>query len=143
MPETRRIRVLIADDFKLLRDAIRHHLERADDLEVIDEARDVTDALESARALRPGVIIMNDYLPPIDSAHASALFREQGLTAAILVISMQIDPAQIQSSFLSGANGFINKAEIDEHLVEAVRSVHRGERYLSPKARDAYSSIEQ
>jgi len=143
MPETRRIRVLIADDFKLLRDVIRHHLERADDLEVIDEARDVTDALESARALRPGVIIMNDYLPPIDSAHASALFREQGLTAAILVISMQIDPVQIQSAFLSGANGFINKAEIDEHLVEAVRSVHRGERYLSPKARDAYSTIEQ
>ena len=143
MPETRKIRVLIADDFKLLRDVIRHYLEGADDMEVIDEARDVTDALESAKALRPGVIIMNDYLPPIDSAHASALFREQGFTAAILVISMQIDPAQIQSSFLSGANGFINKAEIDEHLVEAVRSIHQGERYLSPKARDAYNSIEQ
>jgi len=143
MNEPRRIRVLIADDFKVLRDVIRLYVERAQDMEVIDEARDVTDAFESARALRPDVIIMNDYLPPIDSAHASALFREQGFTAAILVISMQIDPAQIQSSFLSGANGFMNKAEIEEYLAVAIRSVHQGERYLSPKAKDAYSSMEQ
>lgn len=143
MTETKRIRVLIADDFKLLRDVIRLYVERANDMEVIDEARAVTDALESARALRPDVIIMNDYLPPIDSAHASALFREQGFAAAILVISMQIDSEQIQRSFLSGANGFMNKDEIDQYLVEAVRHVHEGERYLSPKARDAYGSIEQ
>ena len=56
---------------------------------------------------------------------------------------MQIDPEQIQRSFLSGANGFMNKDEIDQYLVEAVRHVHEGERYLSPKARDAYGSIEQ
>jgi DNA-binding NarL/FixJ family response regulator len=140
--ETRRVRVLIADDFKLLRDVIRLYLERAEDLEVIDEARDVTDALESARALRPDVIIMNDYLPPIDSAHASALFREQGFAAAIIVISMQIDPEQIQRSFASGANGFMNKDEIDQFLVDAVRSVHQGERYLSPKAREVYPNID-
>lgn len=142
MTETRRARVLIADDFKLLRDVIRLYLERAEDLEVIDEARDVTDALESARALRPDVIIMNDYLPPIDSAHASALFREQGFTAGILVISMQIDPEQIRQSFLSGANGFMNKDEIDEHLVDAIRRIHQGERYLSPKAKEADQGVE-
>ncbi len=81
--------------------------------------------------------------PPLIAPTPQRYFAEQGFTAAILVISMQVDPAQIQSSFLSGANGFINKAEIDEHLVEAVRSVHQGERYLSPKAREAYNSIEQ
>jgi DNA-binding NarL/FixJ family response regulator len=140
--ESKRIRVLIADDFKLLRDVIRLYLERADDMTVIDEALDVTDALESARALQPDVIIMNDYLPPIDSAHASALFREQGFAAAIIVISMQIDPEQIQRSFASGANGFMNKDEIDQFLVDAVRSVHQGERYLSPKAREVYPNID-
>ena len=142
MTEIRRVRVLIADDFKLLRDVIRLYLERAEDLEVIDEARDVTDALESAGALRPDVIIMNDYLPPIDSAHASALFREQGFTAGILVISMQIDPEQIRQSFLNGANGFMNKDEIDEHLVDAIRRIHQGERYLSPKAKEADQGVE-
>ena len=142
MNETQKARVLIADDFKLLRDVIRLYLDRAEDMEVIDEARDVTDALESARALRPGVIIMNDYLPPIDSAHASALFREQGFPAAILVVSTHIDPDQIQRSLRSGANGFMSKDEIDEHLVAAIRHIHKGERYLSPKANEAYNTIE-
>jgi two-component system invasion response regulator UvrY len=140
---TRKIQILIADDFKLLRDVIRLYVKRADDMTVIDEALDVTDALESARALRPDVIIMNDYLPPIDSAHASALFREQGFTAAILVISMQIEPEQIQRSFASGANGFMNKDEIDEYLVDAIRGVYQGQRYLSPKAREVYPNIDQ
>ena len=143
MTTTRKIQILIADDFKLLRDVIRLYVKRADDMTVIDEALDVTDALESARALRPDVIIMNDYLPPIDSAHASALFREQGFTAAILVISMQIEPEQIQRSFASGANGFMNKDEIDEYLVDAIRGVYQGQRYLSPKAREVYPNIDQ
>jgi len=143
MTETKTIRVVIADDFKLLRDVIRLHLERAGDIDVVDEAPDLNYALESTRTLRPDVIIMNDYLPPIDSAHATALFREKGFTGAILVISMHLEPNLIQRSFLSGVNGFMHKDEIDEYLVEAVRRVHQGERYLSPKAGDAYSSIQE
>ena len=143
MTETKAIRVLIADDFKVLRDVIRLHLERAGDIEVVDEAPDLDDALERVRTLRPDVVIMNDYLPPIDSAHATARFRELGSTAAIMIISMHLEPGQIQRSFLSGANGFMHKDEIDEYLVDAIRRVHQGERYLSPKAADAYSSIQE
>jgi len=143
MTETKAIRVLIADDFKVLRDVIRLHLERAGDIDVVDEAPDMNDALERIRTLRPDVVIMNDYLPPIDSAHATVLFREKGFTGAILVISMHLEPDLIQRSFLSGVNGFINKDEIDEYLVEAIRRVHQGERYLSPRARAAYGSISE
>src|SRR6266487_338505 len=143
MTETEIIRILIADDFKVLRDVIRLYLERAEDMDVVDEAPDLYDALESAKALDPDVIIMNDYLPPIDSAHATALFRKEGITAAILVISMQPEFDLIQRSFSSGVNGFMHKDEIDEFLVDAVRRVHQGERYLSPKAGDAYSSIQE
>ncbi len=143
MTETEIIRILIADDFKVLRDVIRLYLERAEDMDVVDEAPDLYDALESAKALDPDVIIMNDYLPPIDSAHATALFRKEGITAAILVISMQPESVLIQRSFSSGVNGFMHKDEIDEFLVDAVRRVHQGERYLSPKAGDAYSSIQE
>jgi two-component system response regulator NreC len=141
--ETKAIRVLIADDFKVLRDVIRLHLERAGDMEVVDEAPDLNDALERTKTVQPDVIIMNDYLPPVDSAHATARFREQGLTAAILIISMHLEPELIQRSFLSGANGIMHKDEIAEYLVDAIRRVHQGERYLSPKAGDAYSSIQE
>lgn len=143
MTNTKSIHVLIADDFKLLRDVIRLYLEQAADMEVIDEAPDVTDALESAKALRPDVIIMNDYLPPIDSAHAAVLFRKQGINAAILVISMNPEDNLIQRSFSSGINGFMDQDEIDEILVDAIRRVHQGERYLSPKARAASGSFKE
>jgi len=141
--ETKPIRVLIADDFKVLRDVIRLHLERAGDIDVVDEAPDLNEALEDTIRLQPDVIIMNDYLPPIDSAHAAARFRELGFTAAILIISMHLEPGLVQRSLLSGANGFMHKDEIDEYLVDAIRRVHQGERYLSPKAADAYSSIQE
>ena len=143
MTETKAIRVLIADDFKVLRDVIRLHLERAGDMEVVDEAPDLDDALERIRTLQPDVVIMNDYLPPIDSAHATAHFRELGFTAAILIISMHPEPGLIHRSFSSGANGFMHKDEIDQYLVDAIRRVQQGERYLSPKAGDAYSSIQE
>jgi len=143
MSETKTIRILIADDFKVLRDVIRLHLERAEDMNVVDEAPDLNDALELIKTLRPDVVIMNDYLPPIDSAHATARFRELGFTAAIVIISMHLEPDLIHRSFLSGANGFMHKDEIDKYLVDAIRAVHQGERYLSPSARDAYNNIQK
>ena len=141
MTETKNIRILIADDFKVLRDVIRLYLERAGDMEVADEAPDLNDALERAQALQPDVIIMNDYLPPTDSAYATIRFRERGITAAILAISMDVDPNLIRRSFKSGINGFMHKDEIDELLVHAIRRIHGGERYLSPRALEATGSM--
>lgn len=143
MTDTARIRILIADDFKLLRDVIRLYLEQAGDMDVVGEAPDLDEALESARTLQPDVIIMNDYLPPVDSAHAAALFRARGIPASILTISMNAEADLIRRAFHSGVNGFIQKDEIDDLLVDAIRSVHRGERYLSPKAQEADGSIRE
>ena len=143
MSSTKRIRILIADDSKALRDVIRLYLKRADDMDVIDEAPDLNDALARARALHPNVIVMNSDLPPIDCAYAARLLRTEGITSAILVISMGTESDVIQRSFQSGVNGFMYKDEIDEFLVDAIRRVHQGERYLSPKAGDTDSSTQE
>lgn len=137
------IRVLIADDFKLLRDVIRLYLERAQDMTVVDEALELNEALERSKALVPDVIIMNDYLPPIDSARAAAVFREHGISAVILVISMHPEFDLIERSIQNGVDGFMDKDEIDDHLVEAIRRVHQGERYLSPKVAQVYKHIQE
>ena len=84
---------------------------------------------------------MNDHLPPLDSVYASALFRERGFTAAILIISMDLEHALIQNSFRQGANGVLQKDEIDRCLVEGIRHVYQGKPYLSPKARAASITI--
>ena len=143
MPETSKIRILIADDFKVLRDVIRLYLEHAGDLDVIAEAPDLNDALEHVGTLQPDVVILNDYLPPVDSAHAAGLFREHGSTASILVISLNAEADLVRRAFGNGANGFMQKDEIDEFLVEAIRSVHRGEYYVSPKTREVYGSHQE
>lgn len=143
MAETGKIRILIADDFKFLRDVIRLYLARAADMDVADEAVNLDDALERSSIVHPDIIIMNGDLPPTDSADASSRFREQGFPAAILVISMHLEPGSIRRSFRGGANGFMHKEEIDEYLVDAVRSIHRGERYLSPRAREAYGGLQE
>lgn len=139
MAEPEKIRILIADDFKVLRDVIRMHLEQAGGMEVVGEAPALDDALAGAQTLQPDVIIMNDYLPPMNSAHAASLFRKLGISSAILVISMTVESDLVQRSFRYGVNGFMHKDEIDKFLVEAVRSIHRGQLYFSPKARASYN----
>lgn len=138
MPQTQKIRILIADDFKMLRDVIRLYLGHANDMDVVGEALELHDAVERARLLQPDVILMNDYLPPVDSAIAASIFREQGISAAILCISMELEVDLIKRAFGNGVQGFMVKDEIPDFLVKAVRSVHLGERFLSPKVQEVY-----
>ena len=133
-----KIRVLIADDFAMLRRVIQMLIAKTtDDIEVVGEAPDLQDALKDVQALQPDVILMNDYLPPTNSALATKLFRELDITAAVLIISMHVEPELIRQSFANGANGFMHKDEMGALLVEAIRKVHNKEQYLSPKAEDA------
>lgn len=141
MNKTNNIRILIADDFKLLRSVIRAYLEREVDMEVVGEAPDLNDALEQAKSLQPDVIIVNDYLPPMNSAHAAERFRKEGVTSAILAISMNAEADLIKHSFEHGITGFMEKDEIDSLLVLAIRSVHGGEHFVSPKARESYGGV--
>jgi DNA-binding NarL/FixJ family response regulator len=143
MTEIKQIRILIADDFKALRDVIRLYLERAGDMNVVGEAPELHDAVELAKTLQPDVIIMNDYLPPVDCALAASLFRQEGISATILAISMSVEPELIRRSLEQGVTGFMHKDEIDLFLVKAIHRIYRGERYLSPKAQEAYDSIQK
>jgi DNA-binding NarL/FixJ family response regulator len=141
MTDTRTIRVLIADDFKLLCNVIRAYVERESDMEVVGEAPDLDDALALAKELNPDVILVNDYLPPLNSAHAARIFREHGIKAAILSISMDVERELIQHSLQHGITGFMHKEEIDQLLTDGIRIVHQGERYLSPRALASYGKV--
>ena len=134
MSEQGVIRVYIADDFDIMRQVIRALLREAEDIEVVGEGPRLDEALAEVEVMRPDVILMNDYLPPVDSAYATERFRALGVESAILIISMYVEPELIRGSFDNGANGFMHKDEMGEHLVEAIRRVYQDERYLSPKA---------
>ena len=143
MDQQKNIHILIADDFKALRDVIRLYLAREPDLLVVGEAPELDYALESAKQLQPDVIILNDYLPPVDSALAAALFREHGISAPCISISMELEPDLIRRSLQHGITGYLHKDEINPHLVTAIRSVCRGDRFLSPKTQEVYNSLSE
>ena len=107
-------------------------------MELLGEATDLDEALGLARELQPDVIIMNDYLPPIDSAHAASYFHKQGVSSSILVISKTIEYYLIFRCFQYGVKGYLHDEELDERLVEAVRVVAQGTLYLSPHVRSVY-----
>jgi DNA-binding NarL/FixJ family response regulator len=83
---------------------------------------------------------MNDYLPPTNSALATKLFRELDVTAAILIISIDVEPEMIQQSLANGANGFMHKDEMGTLLTEAIRKVYNNEQYLSQRTEYALAN---
>ena len=140
MTPDEKIRILIADDFTVLLQAIKQLIERTPGLETAGVALNLDDALQAAQDLEPDVILMNDYLPPINSAHATQKFRELGFSAAILIISMQLERDMIEKSLSNGANGVMHKDELFDFLETAVRTVHNNEQYLSPNAKATLSN---
>jgi DNA-binding NarL/FixJ family response regulator len=70
------------------------------------------------------------------------VFRESGISAAILIISMNAEADFIEQSLANGANGFMYKDEMGNLLTEAIRTVHNKEQYLSPKAKNVLTHEE-
>jgi DNA-binding NarL/FixJ family response regulator len=106
----------------------------------VGEAPDLQDALKDVQTLKPDVVLMNDYLPPTNSALATKLFRELDVTAAILIISIDVEPEMIQQSLANGANGFMHKDEMGTLLTEAIRKVYNNEQYLSQRTEYALAN---
>lgn len=138
MTQDEPIRILIAEQTKSLRVRMRKHIKEVGDIKVLAEAQDLPEALKKAREISLDVIVINDCLPPMENAHASAMLRREGVHTSILSFAEVLEPGLIQLSFRHGVNGFMHVEEIDGLLVRAVRRVCKGERYFSPRVRKVY-----
>ena len=130
------IRVVIADDFPQMIDVMQRMIERAGDMVVVDVITNLHDVIARIVDIEHEVVLMNDYLPPTTSVHATSRLREMGIETPILIISMHRDARLISESLAAGANGFLLKEEFTRHLLPAIRAVYSGEQYLSPIALD-------
>ncbi|MFW5941887.1 MAG: response regulator [Chloroflexota bacterium] len=126
------IRVLVADDFDIMMEAIRRLIETYEDVQIVDEVTRFEELLETIIDDAQDVVLVNDYVPPMDSGRAVRKLRELGITKPVLVMSMHRDVDNICRSLEAGANGYILKEEFLDELLPALRAVHRGEQYLSP-----------
>ena len=127
------IRVVIADDHAVVRSGLRMLLEAQEDLHVVAEAGDVPTALQVIRAHRPTVAVLDLNMPGGSSLEAIPRLRQSTPETAIVVLTMQDDPAFARQALQGGALGFVLKEAADEEPLEAVKLAARGDTYLNPR----------
>jgi len=130
--ETRVIRVLIADDHRLVREGLRAGLSDEDDLVVCGCAEDGESAVELCRALAPDVVVMDLTMPRLDGVEALRTIVEESPDVRVLVVSAHDDRAHVRAALAAGACGYVLKGISPGELAVALRAVRRGETVLSP-----------
>ena len=125
------IRVLIVDDHGVVRDGLRSLLQNARGIELAGEAKDGNEALQRVSELVPDVVIMDISLPGLNGIEATREIRKLFPECRVVMLSIHPDIRYVHHALRAGADGYVRKdAEVGE-IVEAVRVVHQGERYLS------------
>jgi two-component system response regulator NreC len=140
---TSKIRVLIVDDHAVVRTGLRLLLDREDDLEVVAEAGNADEGVRAARLEKPDVVLLDVVMPGRSGIDACAEVV-QASKGSVLVLSMQDDPTYVRAAFAAGASGYMLKEAADTELVQAVREVASGGRYVHPTlgARLAQAEVE-
>ena len=125
--------VVIADDHTVVRQGLRLLIDNEAGLQVVAEAGTVPDAERLARAHRPTVLVLDLNMPGGSSLDAIPRLREDAPDTAIVVLTMQDDPAFARKALQAGARGFVLKEAADEELLEAIRLAAAGDTYLNPR----------
>ena len=128
------IRVALADDQALIRDAVATMLEVHDDLEVVAQAADGAELLGLARAHGIDVVLMDVRMPGLDGIEATAALRRDHPRTRVLILTTYDLDEYVFAGIRAGASGFLTKDASSEELARAVRAVHAGDAVLAPRA---------
>jgi len=125
------IRILLADDHRILREGLRSLLAQQPDFSVVGEAADGQQAVALARDLRPDLIIMDVVMPGMDGVEATRTIRAEVPHSKIIALSMHSDRRFVSEMVRAGALGYLVKDSAFEELNQAVRAVMQNRPYLS------------
>ncbi len=126
-------RILLADDQELMRMGFRMVLDSQPDLEVIGEAADGREAVDSARRLAPDVILMDVRMPECDGVQATRTIVESGSTSRIIILTTFDLDEYVYAALRAGASGFLLKDAQPSELLAAIRAVASGDAVVSPR----------
>ena len=126
------IRIVVADDQALMRGGFRMILDAEDDLEVVGEAIDGTDAVRAVERLHPDVVVMDVRMPTMDGIEATRRVTASDAPPKVLILTTFDLDEYVYDALRAGASGFLLKDRPPEELVAAVRIVASGEALLAP-----------
>lgn len=127
-----KIRVLVVDDHAIVRDGICALLALCGDIEVVGEASNGSEALTKVAELQPDVAIVDISMPLMDGLEATRRIHKEFPRTRVLVLTQHDDKEYVFPIIEAGASGFISKVAASSELVVGIRSVSRGDSYLSP-----------
>jgi two-component system, NarL family, response regulator NreC len=126
------IRVLVVDDHAVVRAGLRRVLDAEPDIETVGEAPNAERAVFEAMAHKPDVVLLDVVMPGKSGIEIIPTLQQNAPRARVLVLSMQDDPRYLREAFEAGASGYVLKEAADTDVVDAVRAVAAGERYVHP-----------
>lgn len=128
-----RIRVVICDDHALFRRGLMVTLESADDIDVVGEAANGAEAIELVSHVAPDVVLMDVRMPGTNGIEATARITEALSDTRVLILTTFDLDSYAFAGLRAGASGFLLKDTRPAELVEAIRTVHRGDAVVSPR----------
>jgi DNA-binding NarL/FixJ family response regulator len=136
----RAIRVLLADDHAIVRQGLKLILAAQPDFEVVGEAANGREAADLADKLKPDIVLMDVQMPELNGIEATRRMVTANSRIKVLVLSMHKEALYVREVLKAGARGYILKDAIDTELLSAMRSVARGDGYISPAVSGALLS---
>jgi two-component system response regulator NreC len=127
------VRIVLADDHRVVRRGLRMVLEAEEGFEVLDEAGDMQTAVRKVLAYKPDVLVLDINMSGESSIGSIPSVRETSPETAIVVLTMQEEPEFAREALRAGAQGYVLKEAADAELVQAVRLAAAGETYLNPR----------
>jgi DNA-binding NarL/FixJ family response regulator len=125
-----RIRILIADDHGIVAEGLQYLVAANSDFEVVGQVADGREAVRRALELEPDIVVMDMAMPLMNGIEATRVIHDRIPGTRVIMLSMYSNPEYVYRALEAGASGFVVKRSAARELVNAIRAVHAGRRYL-------------
>ena len=132
--EANAIRILVVDDHPVVREGVEALVRRQTDLRIVAEATNGREGIEQFRAHHPDITLMDLQMPEMNGLDALIAIRSEFSEARIIVLTTYTGDVQVLRAIKAGACGYLLKNALHKELLETIRAVHAGKRYISPEA---------